>query len=75
MIDNFDNNIRYLNLMVEIRNDIINKSSEKEIIPNSGLQKLGSTINLIECYSEEITSLQQIFLKLNMKIPELFEQI
>ena len=75
MIDNFDNNIKYLNLMAELRNNIINQSSEKEIIPNSGLQKLAATINWIECYSEEINSLQQIFLKLNMKIPELFEQV
>ena len=75
MMDNFDNNIKYLNLMVDLRNSIINQYSKKEIIPNSGLQKLAATINWIECYSEEINSLQQIFLKLNMKIPELFEQI
>ena len=75
MIDNFDNNIKYLNLMVDLRNSIINQYSEKEIIPNSGLQKFSATINWIESYSEEINSLQQIFLKLNMKIPELFEQI
>ena len=44
-------------------------------ILNNNLHLLATMINWIESYSEEITILQQIFLKLNMKIPELYEQI
>ena len=75
MIDNFDDNIKYLNLMVEMRNNILIECFEGKQIPNSNMNKLATIINWIECYAEEITSLQQIFLKLNMKIPELFTEI
>ena len=75
MIDNFDNNIRYLKLMVKMRKEIINKFYENQNNPNKNLFEFSEIINWIESYSEEITLLQQIFLKLNMKIPELYEQI
>ena len=75
MIDNFDNNIRYFDLMVKLRNDIISTTFEKYIGQNDNLYNFSSIINWIECYSEEIASLQQIFLKLSVKIPELYNQI
>ena len=75
VIDNIDNNKRFLNLMVILRNNKINEyikenKKEKEII-----EQLAITINWIESYSEEISSIQQIFLNLSMKIPEFYEQI
>ena len=75
MTENLDNNIKYMKLMVEIRNNIINTFIEKENHENNNLYKLASIINWIECYSEEIIYLQIIFSKLSKKIPELFEQI
>ena len=73
IIDNIDNNKRFLNLMVNLRNNKINeylRDNKKDII-----EQLSNNINWIESYSEEISSIQQIFLKLSMKIPELNEQI
>ena len=75
MIDNFDYNIEYFNFMIDIRNKIINNFLDKKDISNNNLHKLAEIINWIECYSDEISSLQKIFLKLSMKIPELLEQI
>ena len=75
VIDNLDNNKKFLNLMVEIRNNTINSLLDQKDIQTNRLYIISSIINWVESYSEEITSLQQIFLKLNMKIPELFEQI
>jgi len=75
IIDNIDNNKRFLNLMVNLRNTKIqqclnNNDENKDII-----LKLATNINWIENYSDDIILLQQMFLKLNMKIPELNEQI
>ena len=75
MIDNFDNNIKYLNLMIVMRENTINAFFGDKNLPNNSNYHIASIINFIECYSEEITSLHQIFLKLSLKIPELFEQI
>ena len=75
LIDNFDNNIKYLKLMFEKRKKLIKNLLGEKNIPNNNLHLLATMINWIESYSEEITILQQIFLKLNMKIPELYEQI
>ena len=75
VIDNLDNNIKFLNLMVSLRNDIINKNFNNYINEVEILELLANNINWIESYSEEITSLQQIFLKLSMKFPEFLEQI
>ena len=75
MIDNFDSNIKYLNWMVELRDGLINKYLNEKKVINKNLFYVSSTINWIESYSEEISFLQEIFLKLSMKIPELFEQI
>ena len=75
LIDLFDNNIRYFDLMFKIRNDIINPNLKEENIPNNNIYKLAKIINWLESYSEEISSLEQIFLKLSLKIPELIETI
>ena len=75
VIDNFDNNIRYLDLMIDMRKNNINSFTEEKINSNNNLHKLSEIINWVECYSEEIASLQQIFIKLSIKIPELLEQI
>ena len=61
--------------MVKLRNRIIienskQKNNEKEII-----EQLAININWIESYADEIISLQKMFLKLSMKIPEFYEQI
>ena len=61
--------------MVNLRNDIINKNFNNYIKEVEIIDLLANNINWVESYSEEITSLQQIFLKLSMKIPEFFEQI
>ena len=61
--------------MIDIRNKIINSYLDKNDISNNNLLKMASIINWIECYSEEITYLQEIFLKLSAKIPNLFESI
>ena len=74
-IDNLDNNIRFLNLMVSLRNDIINKNFNNYIKEEEIIDYIANNINWVESYSEEITSLQQIFLKLSLKIPEFYEQI
>ena len=75
ILDNINNNKRFLNLMVNLRNNIIypnlNINKEDEDI----LEKLANAINWIESYSDEINSIQQIFFKLNLNIPELNEQI
>ena len=75
MIDNFDYNIKYLNFMTEIRSNLINKYLDNNKISNNNFYKFAEIINWIECYSDEVASLQKIFLKLSMKIPELLEQI
>ena len=77
IIDNLDENKRFLNLMTKKRNQILKiflKQNENEEESNI-IKKIAIDINFIESYSEEITSLQKIFLKLYTKIPELYEQI
>ena len=74
-IDNLDNNIKFLNLMVSLRNDIINQNFKNYINEAEIIDLLANNINWIESYSEEIASLQQIFLNLSLKIPEFYEQI
>ena len=68
-------NIRFLNLMINLRNDIINKNFNNYIKETEIIDLLANNINWIESYSEEIISLYLIFLKLSMKIPKFFEQI
>ena len=75
LLDNINNNKRFLNLMVNLRDNIIfsylNKKKDEEDIA----QKLANAINWIESYSDEIDSIQEIFFKLNLIIPDLNEQI
>ena len=73
--NNLDNNKKYLCLMVEIRNNIINSYLNKNDIPKSYIFKFASIINWLESYSEEMIIFQNIFLKLNNKIPKLYELI
>ena len=61
--------------MFDKRKKLIKNILGEKNIPNNNLHLLATIINWVESYSEEITILQQIFLKLNMKIPELYEQI
>ena len=72
-MDNINNNKRFLNLILNLRNNIIypnlNINKENEDI----LEKLANAINWIESYSDEIYLIQQIFFKLNMSIPELYD--
>ena len=75
LIDNFDDNIKYLKLMFDNRKNLIKNILGEKNIPNNNLHRMATMINWVESYSEEITILQKIFLKLNMKIPELYEQI
>ena len=75
LLDNINNNKRFLNLMVNLRNNIIltylNIHKDEEDIA----KKLANVINWIESYSDEIDSIQEIFFKLNLIIPNLNEQI
>ena len=75
VIDNLDNNKRFLNLLVEMRNNSINSNLKINELPTNNLYKFASVINWVESYAEELSILQQIFFKLNTKIPELYEQI
>ncbi len=61
--------------MVNLRNDIINKNFNNYINEMENIELFANNINWIESYSEEITLLQEIFLKLSMKIPDFYEQI
>ena len=77
IIDNLDENKIFLDLMVKKREQIINiflKKNENEKEENI-IKLIAKTINFVECYSDEISSLEKIFSKLNMKIPELNKQI
>ena len=75
IIDDIENNKKFLNLMVNLRiekiKDCLKGIQQKEDI----MQKLANNINWVENYSEEISSFQKIFLKLSLKIPDLYEQI
>ena len=66
---------RFLNLLVNLRNEIINKNFNNFVKETEVINLLANNINWIESYTEEIFSLQQIFLKLSLKIPTFFEDI
>ena len=75
LIDNINNNKRFLNLIINMRNNIICSHLK---INNEEMEvalKLANDINWIESYSEELDYIQQIFFKLNLNVPELNEQI
>lgn len=73
--ENLHNNIKFLNLIVEVRNKIIDSLSKEHNKITNNIFKISSIINWVENYSEEITSILQIFSKLNKKIADLFDQI
>ena len=77
IIDNLDENKIFLDLMVKKREQIIkNYLNKNENEKEENIKKLiAKAFNFVEGYSEEISSLQKIFSKLNMKIPELNKQI
>ena len=77
IIDNLDENKKYLDLIVQKREQILkNYLKKNENEKEENIKKLiAKVFNFVECYSEEISSLQKIFSKLNMKIPELNRQI
>ena len=51
-IDNLDNNIKYLKLIVDQRNNLIKPFFEGKNIPNNKIYEIATTINWIESYSE-----------------------
>ena len=72
-IDNYENNKKFFNLIINIRKKIIKdniKENNKNIIT-----QLAEIINWVESYLEEISLIHEIFLKLSIKIPKLFEKI
>ena len=74
-IDKIEIIIKFLNLLANIRNKIINnftKDSKPDI--NIAL-RLAKVINWIESYSEEIILILQIFMKLFLMIPQLYEYL
>ena len=74
IVDNIDNNKMFLNLMTNLRANKIKENLE-ENNENDIIKHLAENINWIESYNEEISSLQQMFLKLSLKIPEFYEQL
>ena len=77
IIDNFDDSKTFIDLICKKRNQIIKKSlnqNENEIEPNI-IKRIAQIINFVESYSEEISFLQKIFMKLNKKVLNLYKQI
>ena len=75
LLNTNDNNKKFLNLMVDLRNKIISfhlKENEEE---KDVIVKVAKAINWIESYKEEVDIIQQIFSKLNLMIPDLNEQV
>ena len=75
LIDNINNNKRFLNLIINMRNNIVFNHLNKKIEDVDIAMKLSNDINWIESYTEEIDSIQQIFFNLNLHIPEFNVQI
>ena len=72
-IYSIDNYKKILNLMVKLKINTIEKyikEKKKDII-----DKLSEAINWVESYKEEIMSISQIYLKLNLKINDIYEMI
>ena len=73
---NIDENKRFLKLMTSLRNDIIISNFKEEYSKeNDIIKKLAKEINWLESYKNEISIIQQIFSKLNMKNIVIYEQI
>lgn len=69
------NFIKMLYLMANLRINSIEKYLLEKKEDKNNAKNLAKTINWIESYSKEIILLQNIFSKLNDKIPELYKQI
>ena len=77
IIYDFDDNIKFTDLIFQIRNKIIKRyfkqnENEKDL---DMITKLSKLFNFIESYSSEIAKINQMFLKLSQKIPELYPQV
>ena len=74
--ENFENNIKYFYLLLDIRNKILEEFFGKNNnCPNTIQYKLATIMNWVEYYPVEISSLQKIFFKLNNNIPNFYEKI
>ena len=77
IIYDFEDNIKFMDLIFKNRNKIIKRyfkqnENDKDLDIISKLSKL---FNFIEAYSSEIIKINQMFLKLSQKIPDLYPQI
>ena len=77
IIYDFEDNIKFMDLLFKNRNKILKRyfkqnENEKDI---DIITKLSKLFNFIESYSSEIIKINQMFLKLSQKIPELYPQI
>ena len=68
-----DNYKKILNLMVNLKINTIEKYIKEEKIDI--IDKLSKAINWVESYKEEIMLVIQIYLKLNLKIDDIYEMI
>ena len=72
---NINNNKKFLKLMSSLRNEIITSNFKEYSKENDIIVKLAKEINWLESYTNEITIIQQIFSKLNMKNIVYYDQI
>ena len=72
-IYSIDNYKKILNLMVNLKINTIDKYFKKQKL--DVIDKLSNAINWVESYKEEIMSISQIYLKLNLKIYDIYEMI
>ena len=76
IVENLENNIKFLNFMINLRNiSIENNVVKDEKDKNNKIDKLAKSINWVESYFDEIIILEKIFSKLNKSIPGLYEYI
>ena len=78
LLDNYDDNKKLMNLLINKRNEIIksyfNQNDNKE--DNEFIVKsIAIAINFVESYAEEISSIQTMFTKLNKRAKNLIGQM
>ena len=77
ILDNYDDNKKLMLLLTNERNEIINsyfnQNENKEELDI--IKKVAKTINFVESYAEEISSLHEMFIKLNNKTQNLIGQM
>ena len=77
VVDIFDDNKKLLDLMTKKRNQSIKlykKQNENEVEENV-MKRMAQNLNFIQSYQEEITFLLKIFIKLNIKVNNLYNQM